>query len=137
MPIGIERMGFFASSPDRTEKKKVFFFIAKLHTILRLQLKVHFCDISPGSHRKQKTLTCCGDAIKAHKGIETGGSARQDSCEAKRSKTAHTKVLLHTKHQKENRLAPQFPFKLWNLSSTSNTHFKGLWVLFVAFMNVM
>ncbi len=50
-----------------------------------------------------KPLTCCGDAVKAHKGVEAGGSTRQDTSEAKRSKTTLSKFLLNSAwHQKRD-----------------------------------
>lgn len=51
-----------------------------------------------------KALTCCGDAVKAHKGVETGGSTRQDSSEAKRSETTHAEFLLNSEWQKKRHI---------------------------------
>ncbi len=48
-----------------------------------------------------KPLTCCCDAVKAHEGVEAGGSTRQNTTEAKRSKTTHAKFFVNTVWQKK------------------------------------
>lgn len=47
-----------------------------------------------------KTLTCCGNAVKSHKGIEAGGCTRQDSCKAKGCKASLAKFFLHPERNK-------------------------------------
>ena len=56
------------------------------------------------NHRKKNTLvsrdkkkwpTCCCDAVEPHKGIEAGCCPRQDSTEAKWSKTPGAKLLFN------------------------------------------
>lgn len=48
-----------------------------------------------------KPLTCSGNAVKAHKGIEAGSGTRQDACQAKWSKTTHTEFIFHTERSRE------------------------------------
>lgn len=41
------------------------------------------------------TLTCGGDAVETHKGVEAGGSAREDAGEAVGHEPAHPQVDTH------------------------------------------
>ena len=52
-----------------------------------LKNKSIFCSCKP--------LTCCGDAVEAHEGVEAGGGARQNAAQAERSEPTFTKVVFN------------------------------------------
>lgn len=81
-------------------------------------------------------LTCCCDAVKAHKGVEAGGGTRQNSCNTKRSKTTTAEFLLNSERQKKRDNQWQIKHYNYNLISRqrqrsftcwSRCHWSGLW----------
>ncbi len=67
----------------RKPKKKKFWKASQLDQTQKLN-----CIVI-----ENELLTCCGDAIKPDKSIETGGSTGQNSRETERHKTTNTQTL--------------------------------------------
>lgn len=79
MPIGMALWGFFTSSPERRTKLELSDVTGVLEGHYSFDLF---------------TLTCCGNAVKSHKGVKTSGSTRKDPSPTKRHKAAFTRSFL-------------------------------------------
>lgn len=84
--MGMERIGFLASSPtDRG---------GETNMAVRSRWP---CDLSTKEQERRPEsvteLTGSGNAVEAHEGVEAGGCTRENTRQAKGSKTAHAEFL--------------------------------------------